>query len=290
MNIRPILALLLVAGLAGCSGSRSAATQSAPLPLDSATGGQGRGTFRPVVGATLEGNAVRFYVSPLIVPAPGTLQSIARFRAVVRRADGSVIDSLSTITIAPHRPKNTETDDLSVPHIATLEWDAPGGPAPGTSADLTVFDDRGTLLAAEHLLLDTLGTPSTPSQTQRSMDLQLDVRSMGGGVEFLVTATRRQPAPEGEYLTSGEKYRIELSTQLGEPIWSTNEGVAYTQDIREVEPKEVGDRALYRGFWNGRDPRTRKFASPGRYRVTVTIPARPIPYILHEEIQLGGDQ
>ncbi|MCK5741808.1 MAG: hypothetical protein KAH48_06285, partial [Chlorobi bacterium] len=57
----------------------------------------------------------------------------------------------------------------------------------------------------------------------------------GGEVEF-VLSVKRAHQKENEYLPSSEDLRIEVKTQSGKTIWSSNYGMNFLQVISEVKP------------------------------------------------------
>ena len=118
--------------------------------------------------------------------------------------------------------------------------------------------------------------------------LTLDVRSRIVGLEFLVRVERLANAPEGEYLPSGENIRIEIENELGEQFWSSSLGKMFTQAVAPVEPIRIGEFADYREYWDGQNTITGGRLPQGSYRVIVTIPAKPKPYILRENFTWGG--
>lgn len=118
--------------------------------------------------------------------------------------------------------------------------------------------------------------------------ITLDVRTRTVGLEFLVRVERVAEAPEGEYLPSGENIRIEIENELGEQFWSSSAGKMFTQAITPVQPIRVGEFADYREYWDGRNTITGGRLTQGRYRVILTIPAKPKPYILREEFTWSG--
>lgn len=133
----------------------------------------------------------------------------------------------------------------------------------------------------------------TAAQAQKPasdpLAITLDVRTRTVGLEFLVRVERRAEAPEGEYLPSGENIRIEIENELGEEFWSSSAGKMFTQAISPVEPIRVGEFADYREYWDGRNTITGGRLTQGRYRVIVTIPAQPTPYIIREDFTWSGN-
>lgn len=171
------------------------------------------------------------------------------------------------------------------------------------SSRLTIYRAASWAAAVALALLCGTGC-SKPQQTTTPPDttlqaskpataplaITLDVRTRTVGVEFLVRVERTANAPEGEYLPSGEKVRIEIENEVGEQFWSSSAGKMFTQAIGTVEPIQIGEFAEYREYWDGQNTLTGGRLPQGRYRAIVTIPAKPKPYILREEFIWSGRQ
>lgn len=139
----------------------------------------------------------------------------------------------------------------------------------------------------------TIPADTTAAQTQKPtsnpLAITVDVRTRTVGLEFLVRVERLAEGPDGEYLPSGEKIRIEIENELGEEFWSSSAGRMFTQATGPVEPIRVGEFADYREYWDGRNNITGGRLTQGRYRVIVTIPAKPTPYIIREDFTWSGN-
>ncbi|HVZ40282.1 MAG TPA: BsuPI-related putative proteinase inhibitor [Candidatus Kapabacteria bacterium] len=287
----PILATLAAAGMlaaasSGCSSSQKG-TQllhgSAPAPLDS----------------TLEAADPQFAISTLpnhrygfnFVAAGngmgGGLHRINLFSVVIVAPDGTRMDSVSTTDINTSGTMNAQTKATSAAVYGGMEWAAAAPVQTGAYAEMTLSTESGSV--QRHIPFDGPVPTLTPEQDARSpIEMTLDVDSRGTGAEFTLRVHRRGPAPEGEYLPTGEKFRIEILSDDAEVIWSSSKGMMFTQGIGVVEPREVGGTAEYRALWSGMNDRTHGRLEPGTYRIVATIPAKPAPYIIREEFTWSG--
>jgi hypothetical protein len=145
------------------------------------------------------------------------------------------------------------------------------------------------IVRRQPLPVESGGSKQGDKQGDKVLNIWLESRDMGRGVEFTLHVERLAPPPAGEYLPSGEQFRIELESSVGETIWSSSHGMAFIQSIGEVEPAEVGKSVEYRAVFDGRNDMTKSKLAPGRYRIIATIPAKPHPYILREEFTWSGE-
>lgn len=213
------------------------------------------------------------------------LHSITSLSFQIYAPDGRQLGSVATQDITTSGVANSETNEASLTAFGGVEWESPGAISPGTYAIAVLRSDRGAL--ARRVEFPGNGAQS-PAAAEKSVDMKLDVRSTSGGVEFTLTARRVSPGPEEEYLPSGEKYRIELRSDVGETIWSSSHGKVFTMALGPMQPGEVGSEVTYREYWNGKDQLTRMAVPPGVYRIIATLPAQPTPYILREEFTWSG--
>lgn len=215
----------------------------------------------------------------------GTLRSIQTVTFEVFGPDGVLIGSRTTDDIVSSGVMNGETGEASLTLMANVEWSAPSEVAPGSYAVMTIRTSNGRI--ARRLPLPI--TQGAPPQSDKVLNMWLESRDMGMGVEFILHVERLAPAPDGEYLPSGEQFRIELESSVGETLWSSSHGMAFIQSIGEVEPTQVGQTVEYRAIFDGRSDMTKSKLAPGRYRIVATIPAKPQSYILREEFTWSGE-
>ena len=204
------------------------------------------------------------------------------------------IASLRTDDINTSGTSNAESGEMSGIMYGSMEWTSPGIPTPDTYVVLTLRGDSGVVIRRVELPgpgVDEAGiAPVADNDTphDRILNLTLTSERRGTGVIFTLSVKRLAPPPTGEYLPSGEKFRIELQNANHENIWSSSAGRFFTQQIGTVDPPTVGGEELYRAQWDGRDVLMRAPAAPGTYRIVATIPAKPTPYVLREEFTWNG--
>ncbi|MDB5035051.1 MAG: Intracellular proteinase inhibitor [Chlorobi bacterium] len=289
------LGLLLALSAAACHGSQSVARNE--------EAGQTAGKIIDANGhidSALAALDPQFYVSPnedtagyvlgFSVGGGGSpdspemtaLRSIRRFTAGIYGADGAEIAHLTTDDIG--RSGTASGGDGSVMVYARTAWAPKNGN--GAWALMSIETDRGSVTRR----VAFPGTGADASQTRKNspLEMSLDAEPRGNSMEFVLTVRRTAAAPEGEYRPNGEQYRIEIMDDGGEVIWSSSRGLMFSQMVGEIAPKKVGEEITYRAIWSGLDYRTHERAAPGRYRIIATLPAKPAPYILREELTWSG--
>jgi hypothetical protein len=210
-------------------------------------------------------------------------------------SDDSEIATLHTDEINTSGTSNTESGEMSGIMYGSMEWAPSDIPTPGTYVVLTLRGDSGVVIRRVELPGPPRGDgDNTPMPVveqiphDRILNLTLTSERRGAGVQFTLSVKRQAPAPAGEYLPSGEEFRIELRNANGENIWSSSDGRFFVQKVGTVEPATVGGEVVYRAQWDGRNDLLHAPAAPGTYRITATIPAKPTPYILREEFTWNG--
>jgi hypothetical protein len=178
-------------------------------------------------------------------------------------------------------------NEISVTGTGGVVWKPASFPAPGTYALVTLHAEHGNL---GRIVEVVAGGSHQESQVEhgKTLRMRLEVNDFAGSVELVLHVERIAPAPAGEYLPTSEKYRIEIRDALNETIWSSSSGRVFAQSTGPVEPINVGDEAVYRVTWNGNNEIEHVPAAAGIYTVQVTIPAKPTPYILREELVRRG--
>ncbi len=216
--------------------------------------------------------------------SPG-MRAIARLQTFIVRVyapDGKLIDSISTSAI--DRSGTSTKGNGSITAYSRIEWKAPAPVLPGSYARMSLPTDHGTITRR----IDFPASGAAPANGRKPLVLSLDVQNRGSAEEFTLRVERISPAPAGEYLPSGEKYRIEIIGSSGETLWSSSGGMSFTQSVGTVDPAKVGQEVTYRARWDGRSALSHGRAEPGTYRIVATIPAKPAPYILREEFTWSG--
>lgn len=216
-------------------------------------------------------------------PAANAARSIDSFTVTWYAPDGSALGRSGTSDISSSGTLNTETHRSSITVYGMTSWKPDAPLKSGSYAVAVVSGSNGG--RARRLELPSSAPPRRGNA--RGLNISIEPASRGAGVEFRITVERLAPAPEGEYLPTGEKVRVEILSR-GEEIWSTATGRMFTQMIGSVDPLGVGERAEYRETWSGRNQASGAETLPGRYDVVVTIPAKPTPYIIREEFNYGG--
>jgi hypothetical protein len=216
-------------------------------------------------------------------PAMIAIRSINSLAVQIYSGDGTQLASLATQDVNTSGTVNTAGGGASVMAYGGIEWVPEKPIQAGTYALMSIRSEKGAFSRR-------VDFPARPIAARPADILAMSIESSdrAGGVEFALEVRRLLPAPEGEYLATGETFRIELLNDVGETIWSSSRGKMFTQNIGSVEPSAVGATVTHRAPWDGRDYTTRGKAAPGVYRIVATIPARPTPYIIREEFTWSG--
>jgi hypothetical protein len=111
---------------------------------------------------------------------------------------------------------------------------------------------------------DLLLMPAVESQSDSSITFILNAQR----IKFVVD----------EYLPNSEDFRVEIYSQKGKLVWSSNYEKNYLMVIGTVLPKQAGEIYTYKISWKGMD-NNNKPAEPGNYYAQLTIPCLPNPYI-----------
>ena len=102
-------------------------------------------------------------------------------------------------------------------------------------------------------------------------------------VQFIVLA-KRLFLVDNEYIPNSETIRLEIFSDSGKLIYSSNKNSNYFQVIKKVLPEEIGNEYEYKIYWNGKDNDLR-IVPEGIYDVRLTIPAKPKPYITQTKLE-----
>lgn len=118
--------------------------------------------------------------------------------------------------------------------------------------------------------------------------LALEIEPRDIGLTFILRITRTGARPDGEYLPSAERFRIEIRSLSGHVVWNSSANVMFAQVIGVVDPARIGETIEHRAVWDGTTGSQGVDMPPGEYTVTATIPSRPLPYQIQKEFIYGG--
>jgi hypothetical protein len=213
-----------------------------------------------------------------------TLRGIRTVMFQVYTPENRMVGMAATDEIISSGVMNSETNEASLSITASIQWTAPEPLPAGSYAIMTVISAHGQIKRRHAMPF----AEETVKHGSNILNMWLESRDQGPGVEFILHVERLAAAPSGEYLPSGEQYRIELESEVGETLWSSSHGMAYVQSIGAVQPAEIGKSVEHHASFDGRNQLTNTRLAPGRYRIVATIPAKPQPYILREEFTWSG--
>ena len=208
------------------------------------------------------------------------MQTIQRIRSasfVVLDEEGNILDSLYTEDIT-----RSGLGGASASTVASggAEWVA-GPSTPNTFSLVAILrtGDGGIWVRQARTTVPVIANfdPVT---------LKLDIKRKEPGLLFTLTATRNIVAGETEYLPSSESHRITIYDGPVK-IWSSRDGMAFTQAVQKVEPNEVGETTTWTVTWDGRDSEGRPVGA-GLYTIEGLIPAQPTEYFVREDYRWSG--
>jgi len=295
MKISPLPVAMMLAACALAAGCAS------PLKL----AGDGREAEKEAIGSdpvdvALQAQEPDFYVNyaggtpgddytiGFSVGSSPASQRIRSFEARIFNAYGSRLAQITTDRIDASGTANGSTGTVSGMIYGSTAWSADVGA--GTYAVLLLRTDSGVV--ARYVPFPGGEQAAAPTREaalhERILAMVLTSERRGSGTEFRLSVRRIAAPPDGEYLPSGEKFRIDVIDGSGRTVWSSSNGRSFTQAIGSVDPAEVGAETEYRAMWDGRDDLAHGRAAPGTYRIVATIPAKPTPYILREEFTWSG--
>ena len=107
-----------------------------------------------------------------------------------------------------------------------------------------------------------------------------------GNIIFGLEAERISKNEE-EYLPSSEMFRVVILDLKGKEVWNSSKGMASLTVITSILPEKVGEKYNYEISWNGISD-SGKLLSPGKYKVILTIPAKPKSYVDDLELNWSG--
>jgi len=207
--------------------------------------------------------------------------SSAQFRFVTAstlRADDNTIRYLDLAL----RTSNLPADSLLIfPTIARDE--SPNSPlyiigealweSPQLRTSSTVRADISVVTASDHIVF----TQDVEVLDPVALDLYPSVRASNDTTIMFGCLARRVFVPRGEYLPSSEVFRVRVSDEQGQLIWSSDEDMAFLSLVSLVQPQTSGRLHVYEMPWNGVATNGRRI-KPGTYTADLTIPSRPLEY------------
>lgn len=205
------------------------------------------------------------------------VQSITSVSFVVLNDDGEIIDSLYTEEVSL---SGINTGVTSTVASAGVNWKPEVVPT-----------EKFTLVSIIRTFEDGIWVRQAATTLPELLDydpvtLDLDILPDGKGLLFKVKAVRHIASGETEYLPSSEEIRI---TIYDGPVklWSSNDGVAFTNAVEKVNPEDVGDEEEWEIEWDGNGLDGKRVPG-GLYTIEAMIPARPNAYYVRKDYRWAG--
>ena len=119
---------------------------------------------------------------------------------------------------------------------------------------------------------------------EQSLKLQPQIQIENDSTVLFKVLAQRLFIADNEYIPNSEILRLEIKSDSGKLLYSSNKNSNYFQVIKKVLPEEIGNTHEYKIYWNGKDNDLMDLPS-GIYDVYLTIPAKPIPYITQIKLE-----
>ena len=218
-------------------------------------------------------------------PTMRLLRGIVEVSFTVHDGSGAMIDSLGTTDIPTSGIAGAD-GAASLTATGRVAWRPRSALTPPMQVVMRASGAEGVIVRIAELPMTSRGEIA-PSSAER-LALTLTSEERAGRLDFVLEVERVGPGAPDEYMPSGEQFRIEIFGDAGERVWSSSAGQMFTQALGPVLPARVGERVSYRASFDGRNDVTHESLAPGRYSIVATIPAKPSPYVLREELTWAG--
>ena len=175
------------------------------------------------------------------------------------------------------------SNSISTNLVAVLPWKKPGY----INSNLLNFNIQvitPKVIYTGLLNLQQIASNAESKAPQRAVTLYPSVSYTADSTFDFTVTSKRNFVDEKEYIPNSEEMRLEILNSRGERIYSSNTNISYFQVIKHILPEEIGRTFNYHMFWvkrydNG-DPAPR-----GKYTARLTIPSRPMPYIVNLDFE-----
>lgn len=234
-----------------------------------------------VSGFTTSNKAIRVDRPMFDLYASRLSDSSAQFRFVTTatlRTDDNTIRYVDLVLRASDAPGDTL---LVFPTIA--RDDAAGSPlyiigealweSPVLRTATSVTADVSVVTTTDHIVF----TQTVDVRDPVALDLYPRVEATSDSTLVFRCMARRVFVPRGEYLPSSEVFRVRVTNDQGDIVWSSDDDMAFLALVSLVQPQTSGRIHIYEMPWNARTSNGRRL-KPGTYTAELTIPSRPIEY------------
>lgn len=193
------------------------------------------------------------------------------------------IDSINTEEILYSEKPNTSDASLSyVSTKAALRWIKP------KYINSNMISINLSLVSEKIVYRGQVSLPEIARNSNIGVDASLRLRPIihfenDSTVVFKVLA-QRLFLVDNEYIPNSETLRLEIFSDSGKLLYSSNKNANYFQVIKKVLPEEIGNTHEYKIYWNGLDNEMGNLPK-GNYDVRLTIPAKPKSYITNTKLE-----
>lgn len=111
----------------------------------------------------------------------------------------------------------------------------------------------------------------------KAVELLPFYEKLDDGIIRFYVEVRRNWKPTNEYLPNSEHLRVEIFSDSGKLLWSSNHNKNFMQAISDLQPQIPGYMEIYEQLWDGNTNGGTNLNS-GKYKVKYTIPAKPEHY------------
>lgn len=193
------------------------------------------------------------------------------------------IDSVSTEEIEYSEKPDALDSKLSETYCrAKLRWAKP------TYINANMVSVNLSLVSEKVIYSGQISFPeiarSSHIGVEQSLKLRPQIQIENDSTVLFKVLAQRLFIADNEYIPNSEILRLEIKSDSGKLLYSSNKNSNYFQVIKKVLPEEIGNIYEYKIYWNGKDNDLMELPA-GVYDAYLTIPAKPMPYITQTKLE-----
>lgn len=277
MRYFPFLLSTLLALLSACGSTNKPALQGKQLPE------KPEFTLQRSRGGALDVYFKYGEKRDTLLPKFRFLNSLLSAKAILIHPELGVLDTLPLGM--SNRITGFEYGKDSLIIEAGAFWDNPNAVVYDKMQCSIIFTTLDTVYSCS----DNFNVPIDSSNDDKvfievSPFIDLETDSM---MTFALLAKRNRGATQ-DYHPTSERLRVEVYTQKGVLVFSTNYKANYLQELAPVEPRKRGEYKRFTFDWNMKD-NTGHEVPKGKYKAVLSLVTKPAPYSSSLEFELSGN-
>lgn len=210
------------------------------------------------------------------------IRNLKSIRAGIHAASKD-IDSISSEEIKYSEVSDVSDESLSnLNSKAVLKWNKP------EYINSNMLSFNLSLVSERIIYRGQISLPEIAKNShigaEESLKLESQIQVENDSTVLFKVLARRLFLVDNEYIPNSETIRLEILSETGKIVYSSNKNSNYFQVIKRVLPEEIGNVYVYKIYWNGKDNDLKELAM-GQYDVRLTIPAKPKPYITQTKLE-----